>query len=1174
MFVEKENVTSCPVCGYDNEIIDGAAIGTDSALHVISPLPEGELIEKIRHTNLLSGGRKLICSAEKRQFRREFITREMVPRLEVFKDIFLALQDDSINVFQAVLSHYHDIDDEFFASLIIVASGAVEIKSSVADDIENAPVFQPASENDERLSKEEFARRLDYLRGLLGRLAYAYSVSSLLNGVQESGDINWGVSRVLDALPVGFLRYPETSEHLLQAYRELVSQVTEDGDGWITTKYIFVSAAALCYLASHDPFPDQEEYSDFTAFFEFMRESNGSNERQLIAPEVVRRMIDRSTFARAVTDFGRSSSDNESDITSKVEKAMMANRVVQRIYPREAAITQPTIQLTNLKRDQVAPLMLDLFNHIMQQDDLDVLEGMRFLIRNMLVSTSSEWHEIVFHTAFQIVLKGEDRDRFALACPLIQALNSYGWYQTGMEFSDEITKSFDDWSYPKEQTLGFPFESYFHCEIGNCHRYAGSYQDALEHYETAIRKEGEGISPGDVLVLMRNSAIVLRSMGRTSEAAEIFEKILPLANSDEAIGIETSYVICLILEGRQEEATKRLLSSEKLLRGRSISGVDERSLSLMIAEAYYSKGKLQQALEIYDAHAALDLNKVPVGFTAYPTARSLEIQKKLGKKVSRDQIDNVLLLISESLRRGDFSAGLSEAKAGLIVLGSNLLSSDSRPEEAEAFIDEFGQVGGHSWRVQANKLRLLVSRKHSAAELNDAILNTLQSLDDHVEKTDPDGDPLSLFGHFQTDISIVADIASWARSNNAISPSLTRAAVDFQASPVIARRINSRLGENASLLAATDENTKKLLSDAETAIFQFFAPPGEGKLMAYVSYTVGTGLVSTLLEFSITASRTKRLGSMISFHINRLPTTSSTLCLDRMAQVLGELESFRKTIPSALWEYKNFRIICGPADPTFLSLALGEHNSVSIAPSLSSALRLDERSRGFPRELRLADFSVWRAGDRDDIVAKQISVGEALERTSSSEPNVKAYVHKIGREASASDLAQCLQASDVCRITAHGYLDAQSGYFNLLVSSKGGLPPSAVAMMGDKARKNYSFEFSGSTTLSSSASIVVTSSCEGGSVLTALGWERLGLERSLFLSGTNCLVAPLWEMPSIAGMELTSEIVRRIVQEETKSVQDVVFDVTRDAERDGVSAIACRAMRVFGSSHNLKRRNQ
>lgn len=216
--------------------------------------------------------------------------------------------------------------------------------------------------------------------------------------------------------------------------------------------------------------------------------------------------------------------------------------------------------------------------------------------------------------------------------------------------------------------------------------------------------------------------------------------------------------------------------------------------------------------------------------------------------------------------------------------------------------------------------------------------------------------------------------------------------------------------------------------------------------------------------------------------------------------------------------------VCFVPSPSLLAIPLNAcrvddgtlllaRTTISVAANVSLVANLLRDAR--PLELNSASvIAVSKRGDSTEFRERLAAASTALFDLLGGAGE---HLHEI-----AADKSSCLAAierSDLAVLLCHG-ADAGPSYGRgFCVSDGRDLPPPLLPLTEAPALRRFIVDATDVETLDRAPAFVSTIACSSGLAIAGRGGTRAGIERSLFMNGTQTMIAPLWDVAQTEALQ-------------------------------------------------------
>jgi tetratricopeptide (TPR) repeat protein len=914
------------------------------------------------------------------------------------------------------------------------------------------------------------------------------------------------------------------ADQLVERIGEMVAGFEIGTPGATAGRYVFEAVLALLFAANGLDNPRRKNWTDILVRYEFERRLDGNDEALLLDPELLRSSIDQDEFLKEIRGFGAGLGRLD-DKSEQIHHHLFDT--IERIFPEEVnQLVRPELVLDESLSDaQALEISISLFHKAIAEPHSDTIDAaISALLRGL------RRRPPIVEPAIRAMWSAKTdspgtKHRIEFARRAIETLNLSHHFASALDIATEAEQLL-----PDAKDLS-PFEvSTFLNEVGNCLRYAGAFQAALQRYAAAEAALGDA-SKQNKRVVMRNRAIVLRSMQRYTEAREIFTRLRNETREIERLANVISEAACLIAMGEERQALAVIDENVEFAEGYSMSIPEVREFTSLRAQLL-----LKDRPEEADRLATLLLEASgnfsdPALAIVAAHVKGAAIGSGRTDAEEKSRMEESIAALRQALERAREAKGLPDMVIGLTEILNITLSKLGRGEEAEQVVRDAlewvdPEVAPRGWLLRVHALRHAARRRDSAAVVEDA-LAALVWIDQSLATAAATSDAIALLAPYTDEIAELIEIViEVGVKSNAEMQQVARTAADLLAAPVLTARVRGRVGLTSPTRdpGAEYDRFGKLCGETPVVIIQAVKLPRKIGLLTTFPLD-GERLQSHLhiLEFDL--EEVDAILRRLDFHLRHAPSTVRSLNLGHVRgwpELAEALNAIVDDIPSKL----PFCIVSGPLSTLPFSLVFGSTRPVCFAPSLGSILALRERRRRIPGGLawrpRCAfEFAVSRVGDKTNVaqaLQSAVSQGEAVARKYGL-----AFDAKIGVEADGPALLEGLSRADLTRIACHGRILPNEDAVDLLVAAHGLLPPAAAAALESSQGEGHVLGWRQLADLPRASPVVISSACDSGAAVLHAGGERLGLERPLFAAGSIGFVAPQWPVPasSIQGLMLT-----------------------------------------------------
>lgn len=649
-------------------------------------------------------------------------------------------------------------------------------------------------------------------------------------------------------------------------------------------------------------------------------------------------------------------------------------------------------------------------------------------------------------------------------------------------------------------------------EIGNAARYEGNPRAALESYLTALELAAgsRNLSARNLFVVRRNFAIVLRELGRYSEAVSALED-LERQTRGESSARRVELLASLALNYLEAGLPRLALPLTQEARDIPLSGaeVSARTAALLA----HARARVDDSGMIDEYAEALELTRPMPSLHATAAAATV-----VGADSGRVPPE-VLRYAEQVLEREATSdiRGMDSRRATAIgvLADSRLNAGDSAAAHTLLMpLEKYGlTVDNLSWQ-----LNLLVGRLFAASDPDrafSAMRGALAELDASVPETSGLAFTTPWIGGLTAVQKRITDAYHQAIARGAANPLEYLDLADFLYArdiPVPEELTGASAADRLSALAAT-------LPQHVNVTLVIFLELGEDVVALAVDPREGEPRLERLpmprAELSAAAERfTRDFGPTCV--LPRQKQRAEAHIGEVLAQV-GQL--LRHLTPSG-------HQICIVPSPALVGVPLHaatvdnapllERNPTSVAPSLRvlhRALAHRGRSRG---PLPATIVTVPKDGDKDVFRAQLDEARDALRERLGSLASATLSGHSATKEA----LLAVFRPGQQVIFLGHG-ADGGKLYGRALCVSDGtDLPRAPLPVDLIPQLRRYVADAADLERTRGAPAVLISMACSSGRAPYGPGGTRIGLERSLFANGANTIVAPLWDVEQEAALKL------------------------------------------------------
>ena len=489
-------------------------------------------------------------------------------------------------------------------------------------------------------------------------------------------------------------------------------------------------------------------------------------------------------------------------------------------------------------------------------------------------------------------------------------------------------------------------------EVGNCLRYAGMFPAALERYDRAEALL-EGADERNLRVIVRNRAIVLRSLQRYSKAREVFARLSAQTFGLEKLHNVTSEAICLGEMGESDKALALLDAHADVARTLPIADAGVRDFLVFRAQLLRGAGRIDEAGqidELLQKAGGADDDLVRIFEVA---RRKLAEARNLPTEAERiTGYDEAIALLRKAADKADELEGVPDARLALAETLNNALSELGRHDEAEEAVRDAlttvdPETAPRVWLLHLYAMRHALRRRDVAATRD--MLTALICLGQAVERISATSDVIALMAPYGEQIRELVDVAiRLAVRGQPATQQVARVAADTLAAPVLSARVRGRIGLKSPIRDTEAELARLRQFDRET--------PGAYAQAVRLRTEIGI-LITRASEDAELRSELRLLTTppdevdatmrRLDFHLRNLLPNAASLALERVRgwpQLADDLRNAFREVA----DQSPLVVVPGPLAGFPFSLMFGSERPLAFAPSIGLLLALRERRRGLP----------------------------------------------------------------------------------------------------------------------------------------------------------------------------------------------------------------------------------
>jgi hypothetical protein len=1104
--------------------------------------------------------------SEPRGFRRAFI------------EGFVAQDAVTLNEFaQAdaplrwVMENKQRVGYKFMASGFLLTSGAFPVglvarEEATPDDLTRP--FRPHEELQHRLTEEGSRQAREDIAEKLAVILFGQIMVMMLDILQKesAADLPAAVRQLAPAA----LLYTDVGGFLATEVEKNAARVKLGERGATGTRYCVEMIHALLHHACGRNNPRQKEWTMMLVRYEFERRLDGTHDGLLLPPHLVQDTIDQDIFWTTIRGFAGYIDPKAPDYESRVDHLV---DTAERIFPGagrrllepgvafspdtpddelDRSITEESLaKVLRTAGDNAAGFVETVLNGMIRERPALVVPIARRLADAVLGLADDLGGDFVVKCISCITEQLNKASRHGLALSIGLATRRH--LEAIEPLASNLTR-------PKARFL---------TEVGNCHRYAGEFEQALECYEAVLAFLPNDLNDYDHRVLEANRAIIYRSVGQLEEAKAAFNRLLENASDAERIGLIHSEALCWLMQGEAEQAKQLLQRHLTSLVGRSAIDLRMRGYQLTLAGLLFNEGAKSEAASLFSAVAAGADRARDLPVATIARAMALRCKGEKPKQFLAQYRDELAKALDDAFQL----AGLPSLAVAIARLLSTALWEARKFAEAEHVIRRTlawlaPRQSQDEWRLHLIAAEQALARRDGQRAADD-ITAAYLALQVNVVTMDPNQDTFSLLTDAEDRLVRLATLITDAVEGGYFGYAALRLAADIQNSPVLSSRLLPQAAsEHGSdpVLGYADQSITKLLAAHDPPAVLVQTVQLETGLHLVITHLGPDGPVSLVRPVGLSLERFAALNRRLAFQMLQLDAVSPSLALDAVTDwsvARDALRAAMRDVPAGTI----LSVVPGKIEAIPFTLALGERHPLAFVPSLAVAWHLRQRRLALPnargwRPTSLFDFAVWQQGEKPTSVAA-IETAAARLRDFAAQHNL-AYASCFGEDGTAESLINGLLQSDLLRLACHGRLDANAMGAELLVAVDGLLPPSVLTTSrGTQAPKHF-LSWQRLAGLSKIAPVVLSGACSSGVALRHQGGERLGLERPFFMAGATVFVAPQWPVSIEEIQKLNVAIAQAYISDLDKPLAIVLWELLTDAGGVHLSPLTTRAIGLFG----------
>jgi hypothetical protein len=282
------------------------------------------------------------------------------------------------------------------------------------------------------------------------------------------------------------------ADQLVERIGEMVAGFEIGTPGATAGRYVFEAVLALLFAANGLDNPRRKNWTDILVRYEFERRLDGNDEALLLDPELLRSSIDQDEFLKEIRGFGAGLGRLD-DKSEQIHHHLFDT--IERIFPEEVnQLVRPELVLDESLSDaQALEISISLFHKAIAEPHSDTIDAaISALLRGL------RRRPPIVEPAIRAMWSAKTdspgtKHRIEFARRAIETLNLSHHFASALDIATEAEQLL-----PDAKDLS-PFEvSTFLNEVGNCLRYAGAFQAALQRYAAAEAALGDASKQNSV----------------------------------------------------------------------------------------------------------------------------------------------------------------------------------------------------------------------------------------------------------------------------------------------------------------------------------------------------------------------------------------------------------------------------------------------------------------------------------------------------------------------------------------------------------------------------------------------------------------------------------------------------------------------------------------------------
>ena len=748
-----------------------------------------------------------------------------------------------------------------------------------------------------------------------------------------------------------------------------------------------------------------------------------------------------------------------------------------------------------------------------ESEELGALVGraVQFLLDN---SYRNEAVRFVNDLIGQAIAQGDNIAAIKIAGSSTEELNKFELHREAEQILLQVISLADAKLIRDHPALAVDFWN----EVGNAFRYIGNYEEALSAYSLASSiaqlAASERNNTNTFAIINKNRAIVYRDMGLFSQAIDIFQRELEHAPQDHTL--QHSLALLYVAINRYEEALRYMNQALDLVPGH-INAYTRSNYLITRARIQQAAGNMESGLQ--DLIAA---------FTLLPkdefSKKSRIASIALGFHPQTEDGQNFVAMcqqfIIDALQSKRYRQSPDLLLAALVTLGTRLLKNGAVQLARDLIEPEWQSLqgtGNMPWQfdhVMGQLYYALADYEQCRSFIQSALLKLNQEV---PAAGDAAFAPFWIRDKelFQTSL---ATITLFLVEHSLLPAEELLTVFEF----MNGREISARLGQENSQEIAGNVILDHYIQCShkigrEIATF-FFVETDDALKLVHVSSSQGT--VSILHALQLTeVKHMKRLAGEALKWANPCDLSFLDLELTLWEEISRQLGA---KIAPLLTRNQHVCFLPGRACtglPLHLiklpdEAHLIEHHTTTYAPNFAMLLA---QERPNPSSSKKTITVVVAPKDKDSVDFKRHAVAAAEQLLASL---AKDYTGQLLKEQAADSTAifQALDTSTEVVFICHGTTAGPERGYGICIASEGNLPPSLLPVVEVPELNQFILSWQDIGSLKHTPEIVVSVACSTGITEVTSGGVRIGLEQTLFGSGTQVIISPLWDVDQMSSI--------------------------------------------------------